>query len=149
MCFGPGSESGLDDRAGLVHGGVRIGDSQGKEDFRSAAFAEPEGQLGGSGVGMADVVGFEKAADHGPVFIALGFLGLDEIREGKDVDTAGQFVASGPQVGKVGYAAHVAHNVDPQAFDSRGTATEVDGEPGLEGFHGKWRHGNDVGAEFG
>ena len=61
---------------------------------------------------MADEVGFKEPADHWPVFVALGFFCLNEVRQGKDANAIRQLGAAGPEVGKIGYSTHVTHDVD-------------------------------------
>ena len=97
---------------------------------------------------MTDVVSLQQAADHGPIFVSLGFLGMDEIWQGEEADSASQLSAAGPEFVKGGHSAHVAHDVDAQAIDSGGVATKVDGESVLQGLEGEGRDGNDFGLKF-
>ena len=56
------------------------------ENFGRPKFAEPEIDLSrGRLCAMIEVVSFDEPAKHGPILVALGFLGLDQIWEREQI----------------------------------------------------------------
>ena len=124
------------------------------ENFGGPKFAEPEIDLSrGRLCAMIEVVSFDESAKHGPILVALGFLGLNQIREREQIalGAIGQAErgAALPKFRKGINAAHAGHDIDAQTDRLGVSATKVKGVAFPQKFDGEGGHGDEFGLQLG
>ncbi len=107
------------------------------QQTRAAAFPKPEfDTLRGRLRTMVGVMDFDQAANHGPVFVPLRFLGLDQVWQCHQLNSQPVIVfqrsSTRPQFLKWRDAAHDRHHVDALVFRVGLRAAKMQSVPALQ-----------------